>query len=317
MRILPALAFVAAFVLSGCSGGDSPPDEAQLEEQFDELDLQATATTGVIRGLVVDDAIKPVAGAKVVLNGVTQTATSDEDGLFGFQDLDAGTYFLQVSKNGYRPTQQSAEVLAGVADPAILKVLLQVDPSTLAYVEVHQYEGYLQCSFKAANQVFDPSWCDPAGATGLSANDDSMPWFPITRQPDYYQSEMSWESTQPAGTGLVTIQWACNEGDCGDDDYRLCNVRGQSPLTCRVNRTASLVEGGGGVGIEEAEFGTENMGYMVQMFANCFECVPGTVLGAGVVLEQRFQIYNHLFYGYEPPAEWTFLVDGAPPPPPA
>ena len=41
------------------------------------------------------------------------SATSDENGLFGFDSLPAQTYFLQVSKVGYRPTQQSAEVVAG------------------------------------------------------------------------------------------------------------------------------------------------------------------------------------------------------------
>ncbi len=314
MRNLPGALLAFAVALAGCNGG-SPSADQGLEEGFTDLGLEATATTGVLRGLVVDPTILPVAGAQVTLVSTGASTTTGEDGLFGFDELEAGPYFLAVEKVGYAKVQASAEVVAGMASPPVVRILLQPDPSSIPYVVAQSYSGYVQCSFKLANLVFDASSCDPAGATGLSANDDSQPWFPVTGPPLYYQSEMTWESTQPAGTGLVTIQWACNEGDCGDDDYRLCNVRGQSPLTCRVNRTASLVEGGGGVGIEEAELGTSNMGYNVQMFANCFECVPGTVLGVGVVLEQRFDVFNHLFYGYEPPAEWTFISDGPPPPP--
>lgn len=317
MHLRAILAALPFLVLAGCSGGGAATEEVD----FDQLGLEATATTGVIRGLVVDEAIKPVAGAKVTLTGTPQTAASDENGLFGFEGLAAATYFLQVEKLGFRPSQQSADVVAGIAEPAITKVLLVADPSSLPYVVQHLYEGYIQCSFKAANIVFDAESCDPGGATGLSQNDDSAPWFAVTAQPLLYQSEMTWDSNQQLGTGLVTIQLACDEGDCGETDTnRLCNVRGHSPLVCRVNGTMSndgMESGGGGHGLEEAELGTENMGYSVSMFSNCFECVPGTVLGLGVVLEQRFQVYNHLFYGYLPPDGWMFITDGPPPPPPA
>jgi hypothetical protein len=321
MRLgLPSAALVAALVLAGCSSGQDAPDAA-LDEKFDDLGLQATSTTGVIRGIVVDDAIKPVAGATVTLSGAQAKATTDAEGLFGFDDLPAQTYFLQVEKRGYRPTQQSTEVVAGVADPGIVKVLLQADPSSVPYVVQQAYHGYVQCSFKAANIVFDASSCDPGGLTGLSGNDDSAPWFAVTGRPTYYQSEMTWESTQAAGTGLVTIQLACDEGSCDETDTnRLCNVRGHSPLVCRVDLNASSdggSEGGGGHGIDESGLGTTLGGYTVAMFANCFECVPGTAVGLGVVLEQKFEVYNHLFYGYAPPADWSFLADGAPPAPPA
>ena len=316
MDLRAVLATLPLLVLAGCSQAPAPDDA-----DFEGLGLEATATTGVIRGLVVDEAIKPVVGATVTLTGTPQTATTDANGLFGFEGLEARTHFLEVTKPGFRATQQSAEVVAGVAEPAITKVLLVADPTSLPYVVVHSYEGYIQCSFKAANVVFDASSCDPQGATGLSQNDDSAPWFAVTGQPLLYQSEMAWQSNQQLGTGLVTIQLACNEDDCSEtDDNRLCNVRGHSPLICRVNATMSsdgMEGGGGGHGLEEAGLGTDNMGYSVSMFSNCFECVPGTVLGVGVVLEQRFQVYNHLFYGYLPPEGWAFLTDGQAPAPPA
>lgn len=311
---LAALLIVPA--LAGCAQDGGAGDEVD----FEGLGLEATATTGVIRGLVVDPAIKPVAGATVTLAGTPQTATTGEDGLFGFEGLAPATYFLQVEKRGYRTSQQSAEVIAGVAEPAITKVLLLADPSQLPYLVVQSYEGYIQCGFKVANIVFDAASCDPGNTTGLSKNDDSSPWFAITARPTFYQSEMQWESTQEFSRSLVTIQFACEEGDCGETDTnRLCNVRGPSPLVCRLNTTASSdggENGGGGHGIEESGLGAELMGYSVQMFAGCYQqCVVGAV-GAGISLEQRFQVYNHLFHGYLPPEGWLFLNDGPPPAPP-
>lgn len=318
MRTPATVALLGALLLAGCSGG--PEADAELDGKFQDLGLQATATTGVIRGLVVDDAIKPVAGATVTLTGPGAKATTDENGLFGFDDLPAQTYFLQVEKAGYRSTQQSTDVQAGVAEPAIVKVLLQADPGSLPYLVQHLYRGYIQCSFKVANIVFDAASCDPQGTTGLSSNDDSAPWFAVTARPTYYQSEMTWESTQATGAGLVTIQLACNEGDCGETDTnRLCNVRGHAPLVCRVTLDESSdggEGGGGGHGIDESGLGADLMGYSVRMYANCFECVPDTAVGLGVVLEQRFEVYNNLFYGYAPPEGWSFLADGAPPAPP-
>ena len=311
-----ALACASILALSGCSG--DAPEADPLASSFDDLDLQATSTTGVLRGVVVDEAIRPVAGAKVTLGGSSAEALSDDSGLFGFEGLSAGNYFLTVEKRGYVRTQQSTAVVAGVADPPILKVLLVADPSTLAYVEVTSYEGYIQCGFKVAMVVFDAGSCDPQGATGLSKNDDSAPWFPVSRKPMYYQSEMTWEPAQEFSRSLVTIQVACDLDDCGETDTnRLCNVRGPAPLVCKVNMTAAADGGGGGHGLNETGLGGDVGGFTVQMFAGCYQqCVVGAV-GLGIALEQRFQVFNHVFYGYEPPADWVFLTDGPPPPPPA
>ena len=314
-------------LLSGCSqkGGDGKTDP-QLEQSFDEFDLQATATTGVIRGIVVDDAIKPIPGALVALSGESKLETkTDGNGLFGFDDLPAQTYFLSITKAGYRPTQQSVDVVAGVADPPIAKVLLQADPSSIPYFEQTSYTGYIQCGFLLTRFVFDASYCDPQGATGLSANDDSSPWFAVTGEPTYFQSEMTWEAAQEFSKTLVTIQWACNEDDCGNDDYRLCNVWGTSPIICRVDMeggggmTDPTTGGqlGGGVGINESKLGSENQGFQTAMFAGCYnQCVPGTAVGAGMAIEQKFTIFTTLFYGYAPPADWSFVADGYVPLPP-
>src|ERR1041385_538006 len=108
-------ALLVLVLLAGCSGSphkkasNDPADQAN----FDQLGLHATDKTGVIRGVVFDEAIKPVANATVNLTagttaaGVTHTGA---DGAFGFSDLEPGTYFLHANKTGFIEVQQSAEV---------------------------------------------------------------------------------------------------------------------------------------------------------------------------------------------------------------
>jgi hypothetical protein len=314
-------AVVAGLLTAGCSGNAHKSADPLVQGNFDDLGLQATSTTGVIRGLVVDDAIHPVANATVTIAGTQTKTTSDANGLFGFDSLEARTYFLQIAKRGYKSAQQSADVAAGVAQPPVVKVLLTADKGTLPYYEQTTHHGFIQCGFLLANFVFDASSCDPKGLTGLSANDDSAPWFAVSGKPTYYQSEMTWEPVQEFSKSLVTIQYACNEGDCGETDTnRLCNVRGPAPLICKVSLNESSdggSSGGGGHGIDESGLGADLMGYSTEMFAGCYQqCVIGAV-GAGVSLQQPYDVYNTVFFGYEPPADWTFLSGTPVPNPPS
>src|SRR5688500_16195818 len=131
MRILAAAALLAVSLLAGCSSpsGGSPSEDGPT---FDDLGLQATSSTGVIRGVVVDDAIRPIAGAKVTLLGeAPKDAVTTDQGTFGFDGLPAATYFLKVHKVGFADAQQSADVVAGVADPPIVKVQLLADATTM------------------------------------------------------------------------------------------------------------------------------------------------------------------------------------------
>ena len=316
MRSLWVAVTVLALALAGCSNDPRPA----ATQDFSDLGLEATDSTGVIRGVVVDPAIKPIVDAVVTVKSTGASATTKDDGLFGFDGLEPGTYFIDVARPGYGAVQQSVDVQAGVAEPPIVKVLLQPDPSTAPYVEQFAYAGYISCSYKLANFVFDASSCDPTGAAGFQAKDDANPFFPLPRQPLWYQTEIIWDSTQPAGDELVTIQLACAEADCGETDTnRLCNVRGLAPLVCRVNSTMSsdgMAEGGGGHGIVEAELGGNNTGFTVGVYANCDPCVPGTILGVGLVLEQQYDVYAFAFYGYVPPEDWLFTESSTVPSPP-
>ena len=143
VRPLLAVPFLLLVALSGCAGGSSDP----LEDAGEEApELEVTDSTGGIRGIVVDQSIVPVTGAKVVLSGGRNT-TTDEEGLFRFTALEPGDYFVSVTKLGYTSVQQAATVEAGVADPPIVKILLTRLTTAQPYLDHYKLDGYYECGF--------------------------------------------------------------------------------------------------------------------------------------------------------------------------
>ena len=294
MRIL-ALVATASLLLAGCASGAEPP-AATPPADFTELELEATATTGVIRGIAVDDAIRPVQGVKLVLQteaGPRETA-SNAEGAFGFDELPAGTYFIQATKPGYTAAQVSAEVVAGVAEPPVTKILLVLDPATTPYVAAVVWNGFVECSMRVGVPT--------TTGVGLNACNDVANQdvnFPISVEgvPHLLQGELIWESTQSLGSGLSFVV-----GPHSCADVKWGRADGASPLVIRLNQTD--LEG-------EDDF-TEDAGLCYRVFSWTADEVADA---GGLVLSQRFDAYFHLFYNFLPPEGWQFSVDGEPVPP--
>lgn len=299
MRAIAILALVAGSVLAGCSGSD-PEATSEGGPTFDDLGLQATSSTGVIRGVVVDDAIRPIAGANVALTGdAAREATSTAAGTFGFDDLEPGTYFLSVSKLGYLPTQQSADVVAGVAEPPIVKVQLMVDAANLPYVASYVFSGFTECMttvFQLCGFLNDVT--TDAGL-GNQTHDNTQTKHAVDRVPTWVQSEMVWSSTQALG-GTMSLMYSWTT-DCPDSPF-LCDhdVEGTSPLLL----TADAED------IAQIHIGDGEDVY-IRTFTGSVE---GTV-PAGLTLQQSFDVYTHVFYGYQPPEGWRFSDGGDVPQP--
>lgn len=151
--------------LAGCA--DEPAPET---EEGPKLDV--TDDTGGIRGVVIDQAILPVAGATVRITSAELETTTDEEGLFTFEGLDPGTYFLDVSKPLYSRAQTSVDVVAGVAEPDLVKVHITKLIDGTPYVETHQFEGFYECAFAL---VFITDQCDMAVRTVHDAGVDPVP----------------------------------------------------------------------------------------------------------------------------------------------
>lgn len=145
--------------LAGCSGPDSsaevvvqsqPQDAAEAGTQVIENATIPAATPpkdgsrGHIAGVVVDEAIRPIAGAKVRLPGLDLTRTSDRDGSFSFVDLVPASYLLTVAKPGYLAAQALLEVNEGEFTRA--KVVLTAIPPPTPYHVVQKFDGFAEAT---------------------------------------------------------------------------------------------------------------------------------------------------------------------------
>lgn len=307
---------LTSLLLAGCSdGGDGEPEEP-LESAVLDLGLEATSTTGIIRGVVVDEAIRPLGNATITLTGQSSgETTSNAAGAFGFDDLAPGTYFLNAAKLGYSSVQHSVEVVAGVGDPPVAKLLMAVDARTTPFYEAYVFDGYIECSFTlvvvafaacSAPPIVTGFACDEAGVcVGNVTTDNFGINYPISRPPTWLQSEMVWESTQALGGEMaVMYSWGCGDENGGF----LCDhgAQGTSPVLLTANAT-EIAE------INEGNLGQDNETLFVRVFNRGLTETMGRL---GATVEQRFTIYSHFFYGYEPPEGWRFTADQAVPGPP-
>jgi hypothetical protein len=314
VRVLVA-SFLLMAILGGCAG--KGPAAAPTETLGQDVAIEVTDTTGAIRGVVVDNAIRPIANVTISLSGsnATQDVKTGATGSFGFSKLPAGTYFLHATRFGFFPIQQSAEVVPGVKDPPVVKILMQRDNRQVAYLQVQKQEGYIVCTTSvvavcgAPNVVSTVLLCPAFNVCLGNLTDDRFGLnFFYDPNATMIQSEMFWDSTQSLSTQL-SLEME-NLGNCtaAGDSY-IKDTAGDSPIFNKMN--AQDIQNGtiGG-----------NCPVFHSVFSGGVASTPPTPatgpIGIGGTIQQRFTIISHAFYGYEAPEGWRFSVDGDPPAPP-
>jgi hypothetical protein len=274
--------------------------------------LAASATTGVIRGVVVDDAIRPLGNVSITAHGPSgenRTATTSPSGFFGLQGLAPGHWFVQAHKLAHADVQQGLEVVAGVGDPPVVKLQLILIPSQVPFVNSFKVDAFVECIVPGANvcAILNLYPCVFVGYCANVTSDTSFvlfyqPLVSLQRTPDWLQVEVVWDTTQPVSDGLGIRYSAHEPADGTGIDARVGSVSGRSPLVIALNKTTATTWETGvkkGVGFE--------------IFGWTEALAP---LGsAGFVLNQQVTFYFNVFYGYTPPEGWAFSKDGAVPPP--
>lgn len=316
MRALLLAAALLAPLLAGCAGGEGDGP----------LPVQATPTTGVLRGVVVDEAIRPLAGANVTVpqaDGTARNATTGGDGAFAFDGLQPGGYVVRVRKLGYLDAAVSANVTAGVDEPEAVRIVLGADVLNAPAIDQFSFNGFLQCSVTAL--VVRAAVCNPTEfaqplcvlpvpvCTGPLANlteDRFMAVHSVGRQSvRFLQSELVWEPTSQLSSSLRALPGSRDPDDGQVSDYRA--FEGPSPLVMPMDG-----------GVAQGLFIGNGKDLVVRVFSGYAEgtappaCLPSPVgcpWGVGAAYEQRFDLVTHVFYGFEPPEGWQFSRDGLPP----
>ncbi|MEA3142808.1 MAG: Carboxypeptidase regulatory-like domain [Thermoplasmata archaeon] len=296
MRTLLVAALLATALLAGCSGKATGNAGSSLDQAAKDLDVKATATTGVIRGVVVDTAIRPVVGLKVTTQskGQAVSAETSNAGAFAFEGLAAGTYFLKTHKAGYEDTQTSVDVAAGESAPAVTKIQVTADPSSKPSVDLFHFKGFMECSAVAGTPLtggfFTP--CENPATGAPVGNENSHTAFNVTGNTTWVQGTLIWNPTNPLGAELYYNLFY------SQSDYPASIVgfgRGPSPLQVDVNGTdANKFGESGHILFEGAASRSTTQGFL------------------GAAFQQDFDAYIVVFHGFAPPAGYSFAKDGAP-----
>lgn len=322
-------------VLAGCSKAPAGGEEDIDPAAFDEFGLE-TGSGGVIRGVAFDDAIRPIVGATaaLVVGGENRTATTNELGAFGFSEVPPGTHAVTVSKPGHLTVTQDVEVVAGVAAPPIVKFQLPLDVESLPYTVFDHFRGYIECA--ASVVTYEPptcSWFLPA----VAANGNYGKQFHPEGLPDWWQGEMHWSSSQTTADSL-SLSYLCTSCGPGGTYEIYGRDRGQSPLvavndmeamgqdevgTADGKRVILFVEPSGMSQMDVVEEETVHGLYSTATGEECLMYPEAPRLehtcmefyGVGAAIQQDFEVFSHMFYGFKPPEGWVFTVDGEPEPP--
>jgi hypothetical protein len=287
-----AIVVVAAFLvalLAGCSSPPADDEEPVFVEPEAFEDLTVTESKGVIRGIVISETIVPIPDAQVELRlDGAKAQLTDAQGAFVFTDLEPGDYFMTVSKAGYFPVQASTTVVAGVAEPPIVKVQLVIDALTQPFTELFHWAGFLECGVMYSSNTIPVAYL---GFNACGLHDDRfIETFPFgaDRMPDFAQAEAVWKGTQPLSNRLSLGYYLG-----GTTDWK--GTSGESPIV--LNAT-----------MEEIYDAFEENQTELRM--RMFPGMADEPVSVVVVTNQAFDVYLTLFYGFTPRADWRFHLEG-------
>lgn len=172
-----------AVVLAGCSdggGGGGAGGGGGCDPTVDET-CGISSDKGAIRGILVDDRFRPVAGGTILLRqddtGFADTQTTNPDGEFSFLDLDPGLYVARASAEGHEAAAITVTVQADrYAD---LDIGMQRLLSEGSRIVTREYSVFIPCAvdFVVDGLVFD--------CTGDASGDS----FRATFEADYRDYE--------------------------------------------------------------------------------------------------------------------------------
>ena len=130
------LLILVAVVLAGCASG---PAHSKSSNEVGAGDCP------VIRGIVVDEAIRPLAGATIEVvgqNASVPAQTTDKSGAYTLPCLPVGSYLIRASHPLYSTVQQAVEV-GDSASPPLVKIQLQRVIFANPYVQVQKFDGFV------------------------------------------------------------------------------------------------------------------------------------------------------------------------------
>lgn len=319
IRPLPLALLLSTAVLAGCAGGGDA-EEAIPDPGFEDIDLQVTATTGAIRGIVVDERIVPIEGATVTATGTgfERSSETDAEGRFVFTGLQPGTYFLATTSLLHTGAQTSAEVVAGVAEPPLIRILLQRLFEQEPFIEAIKHDGFIQCNQAGVYYASAPCVTDFTSIVGPTLN-GTGPCTASGCVPQLRQIQQEQRGFHAAlGPGWQTLIWELTWTESSDTFERMgltvsynvtqrcachnyASVAGTNPVRVQIDVGVDHENSAGNEPELIPPEGRPDLYYFVGVRT-------GPTLPVALALNQQFQLFAHFFYYGIPPEGWSFIA---------
>ncbi|MHB1261659.1 MAG: carboxypeptidase-like regulatory domain-containing protein [Thermoplasmatota archaeon] len=297
-----AFPLVMALLMAGCAGSSPDPSEGGPQP--------TAAPPGVISGVVVDEALRPIDRATVELVGANRTAETDEGGAFAFTDVEPGTHFLRASHPLFDSAQHTIEVPADGSRGATVKIQLDRVIFASPYAQIQKFDGFLVCSIgffvyaseECGEGVGVPCEVPVLGCQRVGGQGNNHAQWDFYLDGAFVATlvvEMTWESTSPTLEEFelnVANDWTCDPF-CNGESLNV--TRGVAPLYATVDFPRELTDRDGNA-IEL----TEDTRFSTFVWPNWGHGDPSQ---ADVAINQRFTQFATAFYYLPAPAGWSFL----------
>lgn len=280
--------------------------------------------TGAVQGHVYSEDLLPIVNALVALRGTDVTDTTDESGFFLFRGVTPGKYTLDVVSLGFDSTARAVNVDAGQV-ATLEVVLIKIAVPDLVYAEVLQHAGFLECAMGAVvfvapctypyRSVYGNAHNAGVNLTAIAGAPADLQnnrfWLNFTINPEAEQliAELVWV---PGSAAATTMQLFIL---CGDFDYVLNECTeghrygvntSTSPVRVDVNRADTDEEGDDNMtkGCPDSEFCVTS-GRPVWWTND----VAMPFSNPQFAFQQRFEVWDSIFYNGSAPAEYTIIPD--------
>lgn len=190
---------LALAVVAGCAG-----KEPEATEQ------SAPAALGVLDGVVVDEAIRPIAGVNLTLDGSSLNATSDSGGAFRFAGLGLGVYVLRAEHPGYLAHVVTVTV---AAETSKVNVMLVRDPLPQPYHVSLSFDFYTDLGVMSMEAYVDDFVRGLLGDGAPTLCTRCFVTFSGDRPVQEFILEAYWQETIDNPTGEVFHEWTLDAMD--------------------------------------------------------------------------------------------------------
>ncbi len=300
----PVPVIVIALLLAGCSQAPQPITMADVcEASACEATVtieDAGPTTYPVRGVVVDETVVPVAGAKVLLlqgHDPLGEVKTDQNGAFTFKGLSDGFYRLQVNREGYAQAETQLDI-QGEPERMIRMQILSIPPIMPIHTIV-KWDGFVGASANIGG--FSPIrggtitlFGEQIDHSGRSFYDELMaPGI----NPSWIQPEVVWESNQAAGD-MLSLRLAARAPN--EISRQVGTATAGSPLVYSMDAEAIHTHG-----IGRATNVSMPKGIHTDLRAG-----STNFASPSLAIQQPFTMYFNILYHITPPEGWMFVTDG-------